>query len=87
VGLAYNQKFDGFFELIGASDFVLDVSRFVKERQVDELEALVEAALRNGTGRDERIDLLKNQVQQFTHDLVVVPASSSSTATPTRRAG
>ena len=32
VGLAYNQKFEGFFELIGAADLVMDVVSFVKER-------------------------------------------------------
>jgi polysaccharide pyruvyl transferase CsaB len=83
VGLAYNQKFDGFLELIGAADRVLDVASFVAEQRTADLEAMVEAALRDGSAQRDRIALLKNQIQQFTHGLVAAPVSSSDPAMAT----
>jgi polysaccharide pyruvyl transferase CsaB len=70
VGLAYNQKFDGFFELIGASDRVLDVTSFVAEQRTADLEAMLEAALRDGAAQRERIAELAGTIREFTHGLV-----------------
>jgi polysaccharide pyruvyl transferase CsaB len=70
VGLSYNQKFDGFFELIGAADRVLDVGSFVAEQRTDDLEAMVEAALRDGLAHPERIADLAATIRGFTHGLV-----------------
>jgi polysaccharide pyruvyl transferase CsaB len=70
VGLAYNQKFDGFFELIGAADRVLDVASFVTEQRTGDLEAMVEAALRDGPAHRRRIADLACTISGFTHELV-----------------
>jgi polysaccharide pyruvyl transferase WcaK-like protein len=70
VGLAYNQKFDGFFELIGAPDQVLDVASFVAEQRTGDLEAMVEAALCDGPAHRSRIADLACTISGFTHGLV-----------------
>jgi polysaccharide pyruvyl transferase CsaB len=70
VGLAYNQKFDGFFELIGAADRVLDVASFVADQRTDDLVAMIEAALRDGPAHRERIAELASTISGFTHGLV-----------------
>jgi polysaccharide pyruvyl transferase CsaB len=70
VGLAYNQKFDGFFELIGAADRVLDVASFVTEQRTGDLEAMVEAALRDGPAHRRRVADLACTISGFTHELV-----------------
>jgi polysaccharide pyruvyl transferase WcaK-like protein len=74
VGLAYNQKFDGFFELIGAADRVLDVASFVASQRTGDLEAMVEAALRDGPAQRERIAELVCTISGFTHGLVAEPS-------------
>jgi polysaccharide pyruvyl transferase CsaB len=70
VGLAYNQKFDGFFELIGAADRVLDVASFVAEQRTGELQTMIEAALRDGPAHRHRIADLACTISGFTHGLV-----------------
>jgi polysaccharide pyruvyl transferase CsaB len=70
VGLAYNQKFDGFFELIGAADRVLDVASFVAQQRTGDLEAMVEAALHDGPAQRDRIAELARTISGFTHGLV-----------------
>jgi uncharacterized small protein (DUF1192 family) len=57
----------------------MDVSKFVQEQQVDELEALVEAALLTSKCRRERIELLQNQIERFTHNLITTSNSGSCT--------
>ncbi len=74
VGLAYNQKFHGFFELIGASDRVLDVASFVAGQRAEDLEAMLEAALADGAAQRERIAGLAGSIEEFTHGLVAAPA-------------
>jgi polysaccharide pyruvyl transferase CsaB len=70
VGLAYNQKFHGFFELIGAADRVLDVTSFVAEQRTGELETMLEAALHDGAAQRERIAGLAGTIKEFTLGLV-----------------
>jgi polysaccharide pyruvyl transferase WcaK-like protein len=70
VGLAYNQKFHGFFELIGAADRVLDVASFVAEQRVGDLEAMLEAALCDAAAQRERVGGLASTIREFTHGLV-----------------
>jgi polysaccharide pyruvyl transferase CsaB len=70
VGLAYNQKFNGFFDLIGAADRVLDVGSFVTEQRTAELEGMMEAALRGGPAHRDRIADLANTITGFTRGLV-----------------
>jgi polysaccharide pyruvyl transferase WcaK-like protein len=70
VGLAYNPKFFGFFELLGASDRVLDVGRFVRERRTGELERLLDQALRERPATPaDRIERLTAPIRALNRSL------------------
>ncbi|MEK0083992.1 polysaccharide pyruvyl transferase family protein [Benzoatithermus flavus] len=70
VGLAYNPKFMGFFELLGAADRVLDVGRFVREDRAEELSALLDGALRERSGPPrERIETLTAPIRSLNRAL------------------
>jgi polysaccharide pyruvyl transferase CsaB len=70
VGLAYNQKFRGFFDLLGCPERVLDLQSFVRCGRVDELEAMLNAVL--GAGRLDlaRIEALGRGLRNFNHRLL-----------------
>ncbi len=57
VGLAYNPKFRGFFELLGRERFVMDVEEFVGNRAVSELVGLTTTALSEGRDSDAAVSL------------------------------
>jgi polysaccharide pyruvyl transferase WcaK-like protein len=61
VALSYNQKFHGFFSMIGREDYVLDVERFVGERRVGCLSQLLDRALSEGRMRVDRIEALAGE--------------------------
>ena len=70
VGLAYNQKFYGFFELLGLRESVLDVNAFVHGEQVEDLVRLLDAAFRNKVNLLDRIPQLAEQVCTFNRSLM-----------------
>lgn len=69
VGLAYNPKFHGFFELLGRDDRVMDVEAFVQGERVAELVELVGRALREGPASPERIATLGAEIRCFHREL------------------
>jgi len=69
VGLAYNPKFNGFFELLGRREHVLDVDSFVREERVDDLAARLEGAIGHPMERD-RIDALGGRIRSFNRELL-----------------
>lgn len=70
VGLAYNPKFFGFFELLGASAWVLDVTRFVREGGGPALARLLDRALRERPGTPgERIEALAGPIRALNRSL------------------
>jgi polysaccharide pyruvyl transferase CsaB len=69
VGLAYNPKFHGLFELLGCDDRVMDVEAFVQGERVAELVELVDRALREGPASGERIAALGAEIRRFHHEL------------------
>ena len=70
VGLAYNPKFAGWFELLGCPDRVLDATSFVRGGLVDQLEAMLNAAL--GAGRLDlaRLEALGGSLRAFNRGLL-----------------
>ncbi len=70
VGLAYNRKFHGFFELLGCPERVLDVQSFVYGNRVDQLEAMLDAALAGGRLEAAGIEALGHGLSAFNRDLL-----------------
>jgi polysaccharide pyruvyl transferase WcaK-like protein len=70
VGLAYNQKFRGFFELLGYPERVLDVTSFVDGALVDRLETLLETALAGGRVDRAPIEALGQELRAFNRRLL-----------------
>ena len=65
VGLAYNPKFMGLFELLGKSDALLDVATFVREQQTRQLTDMVVAALTDTTDLQARTGELAARINSF----------------------
>ncbi len=65
VGLSYNQKFEGFFELIGKQNQVLRIDDFVEHELTDELTHLVSKELDNPTDARPIIDNLQKETQRY----------------------
>lgn len=70
VGLSYNQKFRGFFELIGRGDRLIDVERFVGGKMTTALANLLTAAIREETGTPPEIFDLCEETRRFTARLM-----------------
>lgn len=70
VGLAYNSKFEGLFDLLGVSRRVLWLDDFASHSQTQRLEELALAALEDGTDLKERSAALAAAVWQRTAALL-----------------
>jgi polysaccharide pyruvyl transferase CsaB len=70
VGLSYNQKFRGFFELIGRGDKVIDVWDFVNGELTRPLANLLTAALGEGSSTTPEIVGLSEETRRFTARLM-----------------
>jgi polysaccharide pyruvyl transferase WcaK-like protein len=72
VGLSYNQKFAGFFDLMGLSDKVLPVEEFVREEKTDTLFDLISKQIEKSTDIGTRAKQLANRTRKF-NEKVVLP--------------
>jgi polysaccharide pyruvyl transferase CsaB len=70
VGLSYNPKFEGFFELLGKRESVLDVASFVREDLTEQLTGMIEAALNDTTDLQARTGELTARINRFNHLLM-----------------
>ncbi len=70
VGLSYNQKFRGFFELLGLAENVMDVAEFVEREQVVELSQLLSQAIRSKTDATRRVRRLSDQIKAFNLEIM-----------------
>jgi polysaccharide pyruvyl transferase WcaK-like protein len=70
VGLAYNQKFVGFFELLGLHDKILTVEDFVRKEMTDELVTLLSKAITNKSNTLPRVAELTNLIRDFNESIL-----------------
>jgi len=70
VGLAYNQKFQGFFELLGLSRQTMNVKSFVLEERVGELIQLINQSLYGNFDLSDRVANLAQKISTFNNNLL-----------------
>jgi len=70
VGLAYNQKFWGFFELLGIQDRVVSVEDFVKEEMTDQLITLLSDAVIGKSKPTSKVMELQALIRKFNDDIL-----------------
>lgn len=70
VGLAYNPKFHGFFELLDIPGRVMDVEAFVRQGKTKELAALIEQAFNDRDTLRQNSAALQERVDRFNRSLV-----------------
>jgi polysaccharide pyruvyl transferase CsaB len=70
VGLAYNQKFHGFFELLGQSSALIDIDQFIRGDCPSRLTDLLETAIGRDKDPIDRATALAEQVRRFTADIL-----------------
>ncbi|HVS63899.1 MAG TPA: polysaccharide pyruvyl transferase family protein [Thermoanaerobaculia bacterium] len=70
VGIGYNPKFDGFFELLDSQDLQLPVERVVGESGAEELEGVMRAALERGPPSPARVERLRQMARRFNRELL-----------------
>ena len=69
IGLAYNPKFRGAFELLGTPDRWIDVEWFVRNGCVERLNGLIDAAIDGGRLPVEPVASLVRRIQNFHRQL------------------
>jgi polysaccharide pyruvyl transferase WcaK-like protein len=69
VALAYNQKFEGFFRLLGREQYVISVDKFVHEEKTHELREMLSRSL-SMNGDDTGVDSLIEETRNFTRGLL-----------------
>jgi polysaccharide pyruvyl transferase WcaK-like protein len=70
VGLAYNDKFNGVFQLLGRPDQLLELQNWSAELREGWLEPAVQAALGSGDGLPAQCALLAQRVSDYTASLL-----------------
>ncbi len=70
IGLAYNQKFDGFFGLTGQTDRLMSVYDFVHHDKAETLSSWIDDALANGVELNGRLDAMRQQVDRTNRDIL-----------------
>ena len=70
VGLSYNQKFFGFFELLGAENSLLDIEDFVKHEQTEKLVELLARSINDKPAYVERVHALGEDILNFNRELM-----------------
>jgi polysaccharide pyruvyl transferase WcaK-like protein len=70
VGLAYNQKFAGFFELLGLKNKIITIEDFVHKEMTHELIALLSEAMTNKLNTLSRVRELAELIRKFNENLM-----------------
>ena len=71
VGLSYNQKFSGFFGLLGLPEKVIGLEDFVGRDQTGTLYGLLAEAMEHDFHVKKRAEQLANQTRKFNADVVM----------------
>ncbi len=80
VGLSYNQKFTGFFDLIGCEGQLIEVEEFVNKQLTGKLLRLLAQADGLGPTISQRARALAAQTRHFTTTILDPAQSDSSEA-------
>ena len=70
VGLEYNQKFSGLFELLGLRENVIGIHDFVSDELENELVALVSKVLSNRESLSNKIQELADEIRGFNESIL-----------------
>jgi len=70
VGIGYNPKFDGFFDLLDAAELQIGVAQVVAEGGAEALERVIVSALERGAPRSDRVERLRERVRRFNRELL-----------------
>lgn len=74
VGLSYNQKFSGFFQLLGRLDKLIHVEDFVNHELTEELYGLLASSLSPKPAPGTRVEELAGEIERFNRSLLIDPA-------------
>lgn len=70
VGLSYNQKFSGFFQLLDRSDMLIHVEDFVDKALTDKLYGLLVSALTSESGPGNKVRELAGAINRFNRSIL-----------------
>lgn len=70
VGISYNQKFKGFFQMLGIQDRLIDVRDFVDREMVDELVSLLVTSLKEEPPYLNRMNQMRREIHEFNRSIV-----------------
>jgi polysaccharide pyruvyl transferase WcaK-like protein len=70
VGLSYNQKFQGFFELLGIPEKVISIEDFVENEQSAKLTSLLSKAILNDGSLFDRVQIMSEKIRIFNEKIM-----------------
>ncbi|KPJ69816.1 hypothetical protein AMJ44_02250 [candidate division WOR-1 bacterium DG_54_3] len=70
VGLSYNQKFFGFFHLLGLQDKIITVEDFVHKEMTNELVTLLSEAITSKSSPQPRVDELTKLIRESNENIM-----------------
>jgi polysaccharide pyruvyl transferase WcaK-like protein len=70
VGLSYNQKFQGFFELLGIPEKVISIEDFVENELSGKLTALLSEAIVRNDSLVDRVQIMADKIRTFNEEIL-----------------
>jgi polysaccharide pyruvyl transferase WcaK-like protein len=70
VGIAYNQKFSGFFELLGIPEKVISIEDFVEYELTDKATALISESIEQGNSLMPVVHSLADLIRNFNEEIL-----------------
>jgi polysaccharide pyruvyl transferase WcaK-like protein len=70
IGISYNQKFQGFFELLGIPEKVISIEDFVENQLSDELTALLSEAIVRNNSLVDRVQIIADKIRIFNEEIL-----------------
>jgi polysaccharide pyruvyl transferase WcaK-like protein len=70
VGISYNQKFQGFFELLGIPEKVISIEDFVENELSGKLTALLSEAIVRNDSLVDRVQIMADKIRTFNEEIL-----------------
>jgi polysaccharide pyruvyl transferase WcaK-like protein len=70
IGISYNQKFQGFFELLGIPEKVISIEDFVENELSDKLTALLSEAIVRKDSLVDRVQIMADKIRTFNEEIL-----------------